>query len=219
MKGKKIGVVISYGVTSVFLFSLFSISMAHETHMYPREPVCLKEYPTEPSLFKDHVKPYVKKIIEKHGLEEWKAVLLTNELHRHLGMWSIIGAKMGIKAREVLNAPFDEMDVISFCGFKPPFSCTNDGIQASTGASLGRATITNTHLGQPQAIFIHNGKQLLLIVKPEVKKEIGKVIKELSGKYGFQSPEYFRELDKVSVKYWYEWDRNKLFDEYFYAIK
>ena len=213
MKEKGLGIWLCFGIIIVFMLGLFSISIAHEFHLDHRNPVCLKEYPTNPVLFKDHVKPYVKKIIEKHGFEEWKAVLLTNELHRHLGMWSIIGAKMGIKAREVLHAPFDQIDVISFCGFKPPFSCTNDGIQVSTGASLGRATITNTHLGQPQAIFIHKGKRLLLIVKPEIKKEIGKVIKELSGKYGFQSPEYFRELDKVSVKYWYEWDRDKLFDE------
>jgi len=52
--------------------------------------------------------PYTVNIIEAHGLEEWKAVLLTNELRRHFGMCSIIGAKMGIRVREVLNAPFDE---------------------------------------------------------------------------------------------------------------
>jgi len=31
------------------------------------------------SLFNDNVRPYVRRIIEAHGLEEWKAVLLTNE--------------------------------------------------------------------------------------------------------------------------------------------
>lgn len=205
----------SFGIVAIFILCLFSISVAHENEFDPRGSVCLKEYPTDPSLFKEHVRPYVEKIIEKHGLEEWKAVLLTNELHRHLGMWSIIGAKMGIKARETLNAPFDQIDVISFCGFDPPFSCINDGIQVSTGSSLGRATITNTHLGEPQAIFIHNGKRLLLSAKPEIKKEIGKVIEEFSEKYGFQTPEYFRELDKVAVKYWCDWDRDKLFDEKF----
>jgi len=213
MKGKRLITVLVPGLMSIFILSLFNMSIAHEAHVDQREPVCLKEYPTNPSLFKEHVRPYVKKIIEKHGLEEWKAVFLTNELHRHLGMWSIIGAKMGIRARQVLKAPFDQIDVISFCGFKPPFSCTNDGIQVSTGASVGRATITNTHLGQPEAIFIHKGKKLLLKVKPEVKKEIGKVIKKLSEQYGFKSHEYFHELDKISVTYWYKWDRDKIFDE------
>lgn len=208
----------------IFIFSFFLIfsiievpsSNAHEgKDLDERKPVCLKEYPTDPALFNENVRPYVSKIIERHGVEEWKAVLLTNELHRHLGMWSIVGAKMGIRAREVLGAPFDKLDVITFCGFKPPFSCTNDGIQVSTGASLGRATISNTHLGEPEAIFIYQGKRLLLRVKPKIKKEIGKVVKELSKRHGFQSPTYFEKLDKVSVTYWLEWDRKAIFDELF----
>ena len=213
MEGKRLNRMLVSGLIPILALCVFSISSAHITGWDEREPVCLKEYPTDPSLFKEHVRPYVSKIIERHGLEEWKAVLLTNELHRHLGMWSIIGAKMGIRAREVLKAPFDQIDVISFCGYKRPFSCTNDGIQVSTGASLGRATITNTHMGQPEAIFIYKGKRLLLRVKPEVKKQIGGVIKELSDKYGFRSQQYFLELDKISVKYWYKWDRNQIFDE------
>lgn len=187
---------------------------AHEeTGLYERIPVCLKAYPTDPAQFNELVRPYVTQIIQRHGLEEWKAVLLTNELHRHLGMWSIIGAKMGVRAREVLGAPFDQLEVISFSGYRPPFSCISDGLQVSTGASLGRATITNTHLGKPEAIFIHKEKRLRLRVKPEVKAQVGKVIKALSKKYGFRSHIYFHELDKISVKYWLEWDRKEIFEE------
>lgn len=199
---------------ALVFFCLAPTLRAHEEKSIDeRRPVCLKEYPKDPALFNDNVRPYVKRIIEAHGLEEWKAVLLTNELHRHLGMWSIIGAKMGIRAREILGAPFDHLDVISFCGYKPPFSCTNDGIQVSTGASLGRGTITNTHVGIPEAIFIYGDKRVLLRVKPEVKKQIGMEIKRLSRMHGFQSPRYFEELDKVSVTYWLEWDRQDIFLE------
>ena len=154
MKEKRLGIVLASSIVSILMVGWFSISIAHEAHLDQREPVCLKQYPTDPSLFKNHVRTHVKRIIERHGIEEWKAVLLTNELHRHLGMWSIIGAKMGIRAREVLGAPFDQLEVISFSGYKPPFSCISDGLQVSTGASLGRANITNTHLGQPEAIFV-----------------------------------------------------------------
>ncbi|MFC1534283.1 formylmethanofuran dehydrogenase subunit E family protein [Thermodesulfobacteriota bacterium] len=214
MDQKFFSILLSLGIVLSTLFLFIPDLVAHEgPHLDQRKPVCLKEYPVDPSMFNGIVRPYVNQIIKKHGLEEWKAVLLTNEFHRHLGMWSIIGAKMGIRAREVLGAPFDQLDVISFCGNKPPFSCTNDGIQVSTGASLGRGTISITHLGLPEAIFIYDGKRLRLRVKPHVKVTIGKVIKELSAKYGFQSPEYFQALDEVSVKYWLEWDRGKIFDE------
>ncbi len=201
---------------SILLLSLCllpKVSAHEQTKLDERKPVCLKAYPTDPAQFNEFVGPYVTEIINRHGLEEWKAVLLTNELHRHLGMWSIIGAKMGMRAREVLGAPFDELEVISLSGYKPPFSCISDGLQVSTGASLGRATITNTHLGQPEAIFIYKGQRLRLSVKPEVKAQVGKVIKALSQKYGFQSPQYFHELDRVSVTYWLEWDRKAIFVE------
>ena len=101
MEGKRLNMVLASSLVTMLTLGLFSISSAHKPRLDQREPVCLKEYPSDPSLFKEYVRPYVKKIIERHGLEEWKAVLLTNELHRHLGMWSIIGAKMGIRAREV----------------------------------------------------------------------------------------------------------------------
>ena len=81
-------------------------------------------------------------IITRHGLEEWKATVLTSELHRHLGTYSIVGAKMGLRARERFNVALDELRVESHAGLKPPLSCVNDGLQVATGASLGRGTIT-----------------------------------------------------------------------------
>lgn len=184
-----------------------------ESEIEPRPPVCLKEFPTDPSQFNELVRPYVKEIIERHGLEEWKATVLTNELHRHLGLWSIIGAKMGIRAREILGSPADAMDVLSFAGYKPPWSCINDGLQVSTGSSLARGTISVAHLGKPVAIFVFKQRQVTLKVKPEIVKTVRRVIKELSDKYGFQSKRYFHELDKISVQYWLEWDRKTLFEE------
>ena len=187
---------------------------AHEESLVDqRDAVCLKEIPVDPSFFKSYVKPYVQKIIEKHGLEEWKAVLLTNELHRHLGIWSIVGAKMGIRAKEILAAPFDEMDVVSYAGYKPPFSCINDGIQVSTGASLGRGTITVVHFNEPSADFIFKGKRVTLKAKSDLVRLIGGIIKDYSDKYGFQSSRYFQELDKISVEYWFRLDRKQIFDE------
>ena len=179
-----------------------------ESEIEPRPPVCLKEFPTDPSQFNELVRPYVKQIIERHGLEEWKATLLTNELHRHLGLWSIIGAKMGTRAREILGAPADAMDVVSFAGFKPPWSCINDGLQVSTGSSLARGTISVVHLGKPVAIFVYKQRQVTLRVKPGIVKTVRREIKELSDAYGFQSERYFHELNKVSVQYWLEWEQS-----------
>ena len=194
-----------------------SSGYAHDAKGFDsRKPVCFLNYPTSPELFNETLAPYVEKIIEIHGLEEWKATLLTNEMHRHLGLWSIIGAKMGVRARQLLSAPFDHLQVVSFAGFDPPFSCLNDGIQISTGASLGRGTISNTLVGKPEAIFISNGKRVLIKPKDTILKTVEQTIVTLSKNYGFQSDQYFKELEKISVKYWLEWNRAEMFEETFW---
>ena len=78
----------------------------------------LLRYPTKPEEYRQDVRPFVKPIIARHGLEEFKATLLTNELHRHLGTYSILGAKMGLRAREILGASLDSLTVISLAGLK-----------------------------------------------------------------------------------------------------
>jgi pyrimidine-specific ribonucleoside hydrolase len=178
-----------------------------------RSLINLNKFPERPSDFNRKVRPYVSRIIQKHGREEWKAVVLTNELHHHMGLFSIVGAKMGIRAREVLQAPFDTVTVVSYAGFKPPYSCLNDGIQVSTGASLGKGAIRVVDGNEPRADFISGEKKITLKLKQEIINDIEKVIKECSEKYSFQSSRYFSELDKLSVEYWLKWDRAFLFEE------
>ncbi len=196
---------------------LFILCWSMSTHARdlaePRSMICFKEFPTNPAFFSDDLKPYVSKIIAKHGLEEWKAVVLTNELHHHMGLWSIVGAKMGVRAREILNAPFDEVEVSSSAGGKPPYSCLNDGLQVATGASIGRGTIQVSDANQSVAEFRFKQKKVTLKVKPEIAREIGQIIRECSDKYVFQSPRYFREMDKISIGYWLKWNRTDLFEE------
>jgi len=180
----------------------------------PRETVVLRRYPTEPQEFRPDVQPLVKRIIARHGLEEFKAALLTNELHRHLGTFSILGAKMGIRAREVLGADLDALRVESRAGLKPPLSCFNDGLQAATGASLGRGAI-RVREGEsiPAAIFQHGSKRLTLRLKDEIFQRLRGEQKALVQRFGHMGPEYFREIRAESLKHWLELDRREIFVE------
>jgi pyrimidine-specific ribonucleoside hydrolase len=193
---------------------LISYVSAHEApQIESRTPVVMKEFPVNPSLFQADVRPYVEKIIERHGLEEWKACFLTNELHRHLGIYSLVGAKMGVRAREILDAPFDAVDVISLAGNQQPLSCMNDGLQVSTGASLGRAAITIAHVKQPAAIFLYKDRMVTLRIKKEIVNQIRKDIQAALKKYGGLNPEYFAHIRKLSIEYWLKWDRKAIFEE------
>lgn len=185
-----------------------------DLHLNRRTAVILNDFPVASSMFKEDVRPYVKKIIERHGLEEWKACLLTNEFHRHLGIYSIVGAKMGIRAREILEAPFDELNVISITGKSPPLSCMNDGLQVATGASLGRGAIEVLEQNpKAAAIFIYGNKKLTLEIRKDVLNRIKKDISAALKTYGGLNREYFTHIRKLSIDYWLELDRKKIFDE------
>jgi pyrimidine-specific ribonucleoside hydrolase len=188
---------------------------AADFHLSPRHSVVLKVFPSDPSHFREDVRPHVEKIIEKYGLEEWKACLLTNEFHRHLGIYSLIGAKMGVRAREILEAPFDTVRVVSFAGSRPPLSCMNDGLQVSTGASLGRggSIQISDQEPQPAAIFLYKDRKLTLRLRPIWVNKIKGDIRKTLNEFGGLNPEYFSRIRELSIHYWLDLDRQAIFDE------
>lgn len=153
-------------------------------------------------------------MIKRHGLEEWRLCVLTSEIHQHLGIYSIIGAKMGLRAREIFDAGLDELQVLSHAGTRPPLSCLNDGLQVSTGATLGRGkiSISGDSDVRPEATFAHGGRAIRLRLKREywdqVRSDIARGIKE----HGSLTLAYFDFIRRLSIRYWLEWDRKEVFE-------
>jgi hypothetical protein len=135
--------------------------------------VVLNSYPTQPLLFQEDLHPLVPKIIALYGLEEWQTTVLTNEQHRHLGIYSILGAKMGMQARELLTASLDELVVESLASLAPPVSCLNDGLEVATGASLGGGTISEPSTASPsaEAGFVKGNQKLRVRLKRPYAKD------------------------------------------------
>ena len=81
--------------------------------------------------------------------------------HGHLGPWAVSGIRLGAAARKAAGADgFFDVEVVCRGPFeKPPRSCFIDGLQLSTGATLGKrnlswiadeqisVTLTNTRTG------------------------------------------------------------------------
>lgn len=180
----------------------------------PRATVILADFPSDPARLLPDVREAAAQIIARHGLEEWKAAVLTSELHRHLGTYSIVGAKMGLAAREYFGVALDELHVESHAGLEPPLSCVNDGLQVATGASLGRGTIsvlTNTPAAC-EAVFTFGNRWLRLRLKPELAQRIAADMSALGKKHGGTTPAYFQSVRTVSLKHWLDFDRRTMFD-------
>ncbi|MDC0584623.1 FmdE family protein [Bacteroidales bacterium] len=173
-----------------------------------------KKFPIDSSLYDYHIAPHVSHTIKKYGMTEWKAVCMTNDIHGHTGIYSIVGAKMGIRALEYFNVGVNSLEVISFAGSKPPLSCFNDGLQISSGATIGQGliSISDSVSKIPSAVFEFNDSQIHICVKPTIAAKMQRDIKYGITAYGLKTPAYWRYIETMAIRYWTEFDRHNVFD-------
>jgi pyrimidine-specific ribonucleoside hydrolase len=176
--------------------------------------IVFNRFPVQHEMFNYDIRPIIDSAIARYGYDEWKANVMTDEFHGHLGVFSIVGAKMGIKARELFGAGADQLEVTTFAGTTPPYSCLNDGIQVSTGATLGMGTIhlSTNRKTQPMAIFTFKNRSVRISLKKEYREQIDADIKEGIMKFGLMDDGYWKLIRHNALKYWVEWDRNEIFD-------
>jgi pyrimidine-specific ribonucleoside hydrolase len=176
--------------------------------------IVFSRFPADREQFRYDVRPIIDSAIARYGYEEWKANVMTDEFHGHLGVYSIVGAKMGIRAREIFGVGPDMLNAVTYAGTKPPYSCLNDGIQVSTGATLGMGTIhlANDSITRPTAVFTYKGRSVKLSLKKEYLDKVDADINEGILKFGLMDDGYWKLIRRNALKYWLEWDRNKIFD-------
>ncbi len=171
------------------------------------------DFPVNPDLYKKSVADILPQVIRDFGLSEWKSVVLTNEIHGHTGIYSIIGVKMGVRALEYFNVGVNNLEVVTYAGNEPPLSCLNDGIQISTGATIGQGLITvdKTVLPIPTVEFAFNGKKIRIELKKEIAERIEVDIKKGVQQFGM-SDKYWAYVEELAYRYWQELDRHVIFD-------
>lgn len=174
----------------------------------------MKKMPSDTSFYMPDIQPYVTDIINKYGDDEWASGVLADELHRHLGVFAIIGVKMGIRAREYFCTGVDEFRVTSDAGSTPPLSCMNDGLQVSTGATPGHGLLKVNTEGalSPSAEFTCKDKTIRITLKKEYADKLLSELKEINFVYGLDSNTYWELVRKNTIKYWLQLDRHNIFD-------
>jgi pyrimidine-specific ribonucleoside hydrolase len=170
-------------------------------------------FPDDPALFAPDIRPYIPEIIKRHGRSEWRAAVLTNELHGHLGIYAVIGVKMGIRAREYFNVGDDDLAVLSFAGRKPPLSCLNDGLQVGAGGTLGHGliTVSDDPQSRPEAIFAFKNRRIRISLKKETAEMVKAAISKAIDLYGNLTEPYWDDVREQAIQFWLELDRHKIF--------
>jgi formylmethanofuran dehydrogenase subunit E len=77
--------------------------------------------------------------------------------HGHLGPYVVIGYRMGKLARQRFEG---KMTAVVFTGKHPPMSCLIDGVQFTTGCTLGKNNIVVRDGDLPAVHFIDSTKTL-----------------------------------------------------------
>ncbi len=181
----------------------------------PDQGVIYNELPTGGFYLRSDLGNFTDTIIKTHGYTEFKLTSLTSEIHSHLGVYSILGAKTGLRIMEYLHAGLDEIEIVSYAGYNPPISCFNDGLQVGTGATIGYGAISvdTTKAIEPAVLVKYNGREILFSIKPEVINEIKFDISGLVKTYGLDSEMYWIKLREISIKkYWLGMSRYDILD-------
>jgi len=160
--------------------------------------------------------PIIGRAVQRYGLSEFRAAVLTNELHGHLGIFATVGVKMGIRAREYFDIGVDDMHVTTYAGNRPPVSCLNDGLQVSTGGTLGHGLITVAEVKagdtRPEATFTFKNKKVTLRLKPEYERRVREDLKKGVETYGADTEANWQYVRALAIQYWLDWDRHEIFD-------
>jgi len=93
--------------------------------------------------------------------------------HGHLGPYAVIGYKMGKIANQKLGKdPFGKKATV-YTGTTPPISCIIDGIQMSSGCTMGKGNIRVENQKKPTADFLDkNGKKISITLKNNIHDKI-----------------------------------------------
>ncbi|MBN2632230.1 MAG: nucleoside hydrolase [Bacteroidales bacterium] len=174
----------------------------------------IKKLPYDPNFYFDDIKPYVEEIILHHGRDEWFSGVIASEMHRHLGVFEIIGVKMGIRAREYFNTGVDEFNIVSYAGSTPPLSCMNDGLQVATGATPGHGllTVRNDSVLFPMVEIKYMNRKIRISLVKEIASKIASELKEINYIYGLDSNIYWELVRASTIKYWRDMDRHEIFE-------
>ena len=96
------------------------------------------------------------------------------KLHGHAGPYLNLGIKMGLLALEILKAKgYFDLSVEAELEYRRPMSCFVDGLQISTGCTMGKGNIrVKNQPGKINALFTTENKNLRITIKPEIVESL-----------------------------------------------
>jgi pyrimidine-specific ribonucleoside hydrolase len=89
----------------------------------------------------------------------------------------------------------------------------NDGLQVSTGATLGHGLIRvwEQSGNAPAAAFSFRNRWIEVRLKEAYQDQIRLDIEKAIHQFGNLTTDYWQRIRELAIRYWLEWDRYELF--------
>lgn len=91
------------------------------------------------------------------------------EFHGHLGPWVVVGYRMGMIARRMFDG---KRWAVVYTGGERPLSCLIDGVQFSSGCTMGKGNIQVKDENKPMVRFFDHEKIIEVRLKDSWKNKI-----------------------------------------------
>ena len=111
---------------------------------------------------------YIGRVISDSVLKQ------ATRFHGHLGPWLVLGLQAGAYARKKLAASPFELQARVFCPAGTPYTCFVDGVQFSSGCTMGKGNISHHRANECRVEFTRTGSRsrVRLAVRPEIWDEL-----------------------------------------------
>ncbi len=112
--------------------------------------------------------------------------------HGHLGVYVTLGLRMGEIGRRRLG-PYEGLAATVRSRPAPPMLCVVDGIQFSSGCTMGKGNIRVEAGEEPEVRFAKEGRSLRVALRPgwreRIDREMSKELELEQSLYYFRAPE------------------------------
>jgi formylmethanofuran dehydrogenase subunit E len=118
-----------------------------------------------------------------------------HRFHGHLGVYVTVGLRMGSIGKRILG-PYRGLHASVRSRSDPPMRCVVDGIQFSSGCTMGKGNIVLEPADEPEVLFTKEARRLRIRLKPGWRERIDR---EMSKEREIEQSRFFYDLPEADL--------------------
>lgn len=171
-----------------------------------------KRFPTDSNLYRGDLAAKAKEIQRLYGTREWRAAVLTGEVHGQLDLAALAGVKMGTRMLEYFHATPGELEITLQGEETPRLKALAEGIAVACQATTTNGKLQiKRQVHEPHAQVTYQGRRIEIFFHKDPLRSLVEETAKLEDNYTPGTLSYQQALRQRTIHYWKEWDRKEIF--------